>query len=228
MSNKRVDTNFVTTSGKQFAVEGISETLLNLASASVEKEMRAEGVLLDPPTYDVEIVGGGKETHAHDDISIEEADDATKALYRQYKENLSELENRKRIKEMDVWMNAVVVPEEELNDPAWIEEIEYFGGEVPEHRIERKLFYIRTKVLKSAEDLMRLMNTVGKITYAGLVSEDKIDSAVDSFSGTLQGNSAEGESEAPAEGAVDAQPTSNRGRRGGKAGTAAEPTKNVG
>ena len=64
--DKKQQGEFVTRAGKRVRVQAVNWFKVRQIEGVVEREFRERGEPIDPPTYTVEVAGGGTETHAHD------------------------------------------------------------------------------------------------------------------------------------------------------------------
>ena len=152
------DTTITTVSGRVVKCKPVSDTLVTLALAKIEKEFRTRGELIDPPTYTITLTlpGGeaGTETHTHDETTLEVPGDeaATKANKLAWGNHLlarASLEAAQNAKREYLWFMAGL-DFEMPGDDGWAQEQEaLFGIEVPTAPLERKMHYIKTVLLTS-------------------------------------------------------------------------------
>lgn len=159
---------FVTSMGIEVPLRAISPLLMQRVHSSVP--------LPQPPTYEVEIVGGAKQTFYHDEESVAE-DPEAKRLWDQYKDDLAEaraLRNNRALRVMLYKGTAMQLPE----DDDWIDEHKFLGLDVPDDPRELYQYYLETEVLGSPQDVERLMNAISELM--GVKTED-VNAAMESF-----------------------------------------------
>lgn len=70
-----------------------------------------------------------------------------------------------------------------INSDGWIEELEYLGIEVPTNGFGRRLAWLKYYILSNNDDLLNVTKEIG--VAGGIVTEEAVDKAIDSFrSGT--------------------------------------------
>jgi len=69
---------FTTTAGIEIPIQPISLLDLQLAQDAIEAEFREKGEPIEPPTYEVDVLGGEKEYHPYTEQSIVDASDEEK------------------------------------------------------------------------------------------------------------------------------------------------------
>jgi len=178
---------FTTSLGVRIPVRPISPTLFNRVMHSVKTP--------DPPTYEVEIAGGGTQTFAHDEDSIKGDPEAEK-VWREYIEatNQAEAERNLRVLRLVILKGTAL---EMPKDDEWSELQTYLGLAVPEDPVERYIHYLETEALGDQDDISGLMAAVGR---AMGVSQEEIDQSVESFRNNL-GN--RGRSQTPGDATQD-------------------------
>lgn len=202
----------ITSDGQEYELRPVSDTLLERARAGVVKRFKAEGKPIDPPTYTIVNVAGEETVHEHDETTLEYplelvleelgedadqeeaasiAEERTQENQQQwiaYLDAQEELAAAVNDMQMRVWLRGIVVDEEEVQNGDWIQFQEWLGAEIPEPGLDRWYHYMTTEVLKTPEDFLQVIQKLSLISYAGLVSEEVIESAIDSFRDRLQGS----------------------------------------
>lgn len=185
MSDK-ITGSFVNSSGRAFAIEGISPLLPEKIRAAVAAEWEVAGRALPPmpkpPAYEVENAAGEKSPHAHDETTL--VTDEDKAAWASYQQKLSdyrlieslfEAEINKRI--LRAVCLCVKVNDADYTD--WIDEQEVLGIPLPEKNAEKRISFVETNVIRSTEDILRLMTAVMKL--AGIADDRMAEAAEKSF-----------------------------------------------
>ena len=185
--------NYTLDSGITIKLTGISDTLQNMIVRKVEKEFRAKGEPVDPPTYIVKTAFGGEvmeETNPHTETTLEvtaadcmiDADDdeekaaklaetrtaENKKLWALHKAALQRMEteqNERRAKSILLGGIQFELPA----DDAWEKMQEFMGAEIPTDPIEKRYHYLTTEIVKTPADLLNVMQRITMLSYKGIV-----------------------------------------------------------
>lgn len=136
---------------------------------------------VQPPTYEVEVVGGEKQTYALDEKIAENKGrlDEWQAFVKAKKEQ--DAAYSKKFTELIIWDGiGVEVPGP---DSEWQKNCDYFGIKIPENPIERKLFYVYNEVLVSPGDIGELIAEVFTVSQ---VNEEAVQNLRDNFRAGIQ------------------------------------------
>jgi len=158
--------------------------LIQSLQKAVERELRAKGLPLDPPTYTVTTATGDVETHVHDEASIStEEEKVAWAAYKAAQEQLTN-ETNERVSRAMLSLGVVV------DDPpdGWADDMRYLGLEVPEDPRELRSFYLEMEILKTPADLMNAIIAITRLSADGMPQE-ALESAEALFRRSLEGNS---------------------------------------
>lgn len=173
--------------GKDYQVQPISETLVNLAKDAIRRKFIERGEPVAPPTYTVTLAGGATEDIPHDEKSLET--DQDKMLWKLHQDALTRLEEEQNMAAMKVWMSGLVFDMPETDD--WKNMQQWLGVVIPTEPMELRYHYLKTEVLKTPGDLLVLLDAVMKLSYAGVVSEADLDAALSSFRNNLRRDTAQ-------------------------------------
>ena len=156
-----------TTEGVEVRLRPVSRVLIQSVQRSVERELRAKGLPLDPPTYTVVTDTGDKEVHVHDEDSISTAEE--RAAWDAYVEAQEQLtaESNARVSK------AIIVGGVVCDDPppGWVEDMRYLGVDLPEEPRDLKYAYLEMEILKTPADLMQAMSGVMRLSMEGAPKE---------------------------------------------------------
>lgn len=199
MSNRTVELS----DGTVVEVTAVSDTLIGMAQEAVRRRFVEAGEPITPPTYTVEHPGGATSQEPHDETTLET--DADRAAWAAHKDALARLATAQSEAQMKVWFSGLVF--EMPADDTWIERQRWMGVDVPEGALEQRYHYVITELVKTPEDMFRVLEAITAVSYEGAITEDDLSSAIRSFRNQLQAKPA-----VPANGAggkkpVDAQPT---------------------
>lgn len=187
-------TTITTTSGDIIRLKPASSQTLLLIKSNIEKSFRDRNEPIDPPTYEIETAGGGKETHEHDETTITTEEE--KAAWEKYIDASNRMRAELSIKQTKYAL-LTGIDIEYPDDDEWKQLQEWFGIEIPEDKNERKLHYINTEVLRTPADIKNAVSTILRITWDG-VDPALIEAAEESFRNRVSsitskaGDSAEG------------------------------------
>jgi len=175
-----------TTEGLEVKLRPVSRVLIQSVQRTVERELRAKGLPLDPPTYEVTTAAGDVEVHAHDAESIStDAERAAWAAYEAAQEELSAETNARVSK-------ALLVAGVVVEDPpeGWAEAMQYLGVELPEDPRERRYSYVELEVLKTPADLIQALAGIIRLSMEGAPKES-LDAVEALFRRALEGDVAQ-------------------------------------
>jgi len=163
---------FVTKDGHRIPLRRVAPILI--------EKVRQGVVLPSPPTYEVEVVGGDKETHLHDATTLETDED--RAAWAAYEKAQSEANGQmmeRILRLLFVRATGDVLPA----DNSWAVEQAYLGIDVPVEPLDRKVHFIQTELLTHAEDISDFM--VAAMGLIG-VGEEVIQAAEATFRPALR------------------------------------------
>lgn len=178
---------YITSSGDEIKLLPISIQQLAYVQQAAQKEAEAKFGKLEPPTYEVPILGGGVEVHEHDEQTVEGDNDtppdpeARAALFA-YRENQRQIAQFVNTRAADfILANAVDVTLPE--DDKWIKRQKYFGIEVPEDdEMALLIHYIKTEIVRSVDDVRGITARAQELTG---ISPEQLEAARATFPGSL-------------------------------------------
>lgn len=161
---------YVTTRGFHVRFLAIETLLDALKNSQAETEPK-------PPTYEVEIMGGGKEKHLHDASSIKQGTPEEVIAYRAYEtqHDAWERQNQKEFLEL-ILLKGIEV--EEPEKPNWEADQKSFHIKVPEGEREKQIHYLITEVLGGMADVSQLVQGIMRVSG---VSEDLLSQVEATF-----------------------------------------------
>jgi len=182
---------FTTVQGVEIPIRPVSPTLVAKIAPTVLREFGVEG----PPTYTVEIVGGGTQEFPHDETTLDvpgdpDATAENRAEWDEYVDTV-DAANREANKRFLRLLYLKGVDIELPEDETWIEDQEFLGFEVPEDPRDRKIHYIQTELLTTIHDSNRL---IAELMGLNQIAEE-VESAEDSFRGGVEGETDQGDGE---------------------------------
>lgn len=167
---------FTNSAGESYAIRGVSPWALDTISSQLADEWKAQGRSKpSAPTYEVETAGGDKETHEHNETTLD--NDESRAAWAGYQQDLADWEAQERERYLrNILMDGVVIglPDDE----SWVARHRFMGRRVPDDPLEREMYWKKTTIIKSGNDAADIMTAVLALTG---VSEEKIRIAEDSF-----------------------------------------------
>lgn len=168
---------FKTSRGLEIVLRQIPPYLIQMATQTVE--------IPEVPTYEVELLGGGKEVHKHDETSIAQSSDEEKQIWKNYKikVGLAEAKASEILLNM-ILMEGVII---DLPDPdSFIRHMKVMGITVPEDSEERLLMYKKAYVIGNTSDAQEIIRQVLELTN---VSGDLLKQVEDSFPDSVESQS---------------------------------------
>jgi len=171
--SEQVSQNFVNSRGISMTLRAIPPYLAQMANEAISRPK--------PPTYAIELEGGGTEEHVHDETSIAQSSDAEKIKWAEYQDAL--LESIRTSTESLLNIILIEGVELEIDDmPRWLKKMELMHIPVSDDPEERLLAYKKAYVLGSKEDINDVTSRVMAMT--GLSRED-VNNVKQSFPDTV-------------------------------------------
>jgi hypothetical protein len=180
--------SFTNAAGKTFAISGLSPLTPQHIMESVRQKWIKDGKIIPIcPTYEVVTASGEVEIHEHDATTLIVEGDAEKTKinqekWQEYSRLSAELDGEYNIRLMRVVFLAVeAVPTDD-----WRNEMDFVGVDLPpKGSAQEKYLYIETEVVKSAQDIAKLMTGVFRL--AGIINEAAVADAEAAFQRMLEG-----------------------------------------
>lgn len=173
---------FKTVEGIEVEYGPISLAELEMAEKAIEREYRERGEPIDPPTYEVEVAGGGKVKHFHDENS--DKDDAAQAEWLLHKDALNRMQGDQTAVRSQMIFEGIKVQLPE--DDAWMRRQKKYRIPIPEDPEERLTHYIMTVIFKAPSDVMDISMEIMRLSAKGLVPREAIDAAEATFRRKLE------------------------------------------
>lgn len=155
------------------------------------EKLQAQHPMPGPPTYTIETATGVKETHPHDETTLETDED--KAAWADYQARLKAATSAFNLALMRLVLLRgikVEIPE----DDGWVREQAFIGIAVPEAPLERRMHWLETEALANESDYMQ---AVSGVMEASGVPEEVIGEAQATFRGELGSKAAQGAATPP-------------------------------
>ena len=164
-----------------YELKPISVVKMQKLQASVEKRFKAQGKILEPPTYITKLPNGAEQKHEYDLEAIEDpsTSEEDKALWEQYQKDLAEF----NVELSNASMNMILYDgvKCEVNEE-WIEEQRWMGIDIPDNKFDLKVHYLQTEVFMTPIDIQKVIQDVMLLSMKG-VDQDAVDAAMRSFRG---------------------------------------------
>ncbi len=175
---------FTTTAGIKILIQPVSMLDLELAKNAVEEHFRKADKPIDPPTYEVEVLGGEKENHPHTEKTIEEGTGQEKENWQAHLEAVNEMQDEIQSRTALVFSEGIIIDLPEGD--SWIKRRKkLFNEDVPEDEDEKKLYYINNILLKTPADKSDLMLEIQLLSLTGATPE-AIKAYEDLFRGQME------------------------------------------
>lgn len=170
---------FTTTAGVEIPITPIAIIDLQLAQDAIKREFEARGEPIEPPTYEVDVLGGEKEIHPYNTQTIMDAPPEDKEKWDKYLEAIGRMENEIQQRTAIVFMDGILVDLPE--DEGWAERRKkLFGEEVPTDPDQKKLYYINNILLKTPADKSGVMMAIQRLSLTG-ANQEAIDAMEELF-----------------------------------------------
>lgn len=138
---------FVTAAGVELKVKAINRFKVDAIFGRLNK--------VRPPTYEVEIAGGGKEVLEHTEQTIQT--DEERAAWDTYIKELA----RVQAEVNHAFVNLIMLDGIDFEIPAgWEDQQKFLGIEVPANPFERKVHYIFTELMTDDQDFPNLCTAI--------------------------------------------------------------------
>lgn len=166
---------FVTSTGFTLKLKPVSPFLIQKVQTSMPEP--------PAPTYTVTTAAGNVETHTHDAESIKDAPDTDKEAWVKY---ITELRaQQSEVNDRLVRLIILRGIESDVPEYGWDRAQEDLGVTVPKDPNERKVHYILTETIGTAEDMANLITNV--IALSG-VNQEAVEAARSTFRNSLRRN----------------------------------------
>jgi hypothetical protein len=169
---------YTTINGVDIEIRAVSIMEMNLAEAGLRAEYLARGEPLDPPTYRVDLAGGGYQEFPHDETTLRT--DEEKAAWEKHQEALARYTaetNRLRGEIMLEDGIAFELPK----DTRWIEKQKRRHIQIPDEPDKLRQHYLETELLKTPEDAQNIVIAILKLSARGAADPAAVEAAMDGF-----------------------------------------------
>lgn len=217
------DLTFITTEGREVEIRPVSQTIISLVGARIEKEFRARGEPIDPPTYETTTAAGTKEILAWTPEMVDGMDEETREKWNLHLAAVEAMEAQKRAEQVRAWLlEGIVLPEGvgPDTDKRWLQMVKFHKLTLPEDEIERLMMYYETAIFKTKADYVGVTKQIMMISADG-VSQEELSAIEDLFRRAMEGPAAAARA-ATDERAVDNVATLHGGGDGKSVGKDAE------
>jgi hypothetical protein len=173
MAKESLVTSYATAIGTVVTLQPVSTTTMALISQGVEKELRQQGLPLDPPTYASEAltVTGEHLRYPHTVETLDSTDPEetarNHAAWNAYQEAKALLNQTIIGRTMEYILLDGVVQEIPEERPVWERRMRRLGVEIPEDPDELKILYLTTEVLRTPEDAREVAFAILRLSIRG-------------------------------------------------------------
>jgi len=182
MKEKQKDHVYITEAGDEMPVLPVSLVDLQLAEQGLRDEYKARGEPLDPPRYEIEVFGGGKEWHDHD--ATTPRTDEEKAAWAAHVDALARFESeRGLIIQQMIFEDGipVTIPA----DGEWEAKMARRHVALPADPEERRTQYIISRYLKTPADLKGAIARIMVLSAKGHDNQKEIEATMAGFLGDV-------------------------------------------
>lgn len=178
-----------TEDGRKVFIKSISMLELEEAEQGLEKHFRAQNEPLDPPTYTVEVAGGGEVEYplTADILEVEGNPKETarrKAEWAAYADAVFRFEAEKGRISQEIILEGIDI--EVPEDGAWEARMKRRYIEVPEDDpVLKRQKYILTEILKTPDDWLTVQAEILLISSSGAIRREDVEAASATFRSQL-------------------------------------------
>jgi len=174
---------YKTLDGKDVPIKAISPTKIMRSEIGITKMFRAKGEPIDPPTYEVETVGGGKETHILDETAVmipgdEEKTAERQALWDAHTDACQRMKQQQYDTTRKIVLDSIDLPLPA--DESWIRKQEELFIEIPEDLYERWIHWLETEILLP-QDIIEIVSDILTLSTKGIIPEEDVEAATELF-----------------------------------------------
>jgi hypothetical protein len=186
---KMTDNTYVTENGTHLELQAISLYEIDLIKDGTKEKWRKRGEPVDPPTYTIETVGGGKVTKPLTADILEVEDDEAETERRKNEWSLHEnaLDRmREEISKLitDLFLDGIVniteVPQE------WIDKKKKRNIAIPTDADDLLTLYKRVEIAKTYMDVIGIREKVTALSLPRIPKSSAVGAAEKSFPGGVQ------------------------------------------
>jgi hypothetical protein len=191
--NKKL--TFTTVGGLVLEYEPISPTAIEMSERGTRKKYKDAGEPIEPPTYESDLAGGGKQVFEYDETSVK-GHPEIEAIWAKHIDALKRLNTE--IAEIKAQLILSAVKVELPADGSWIRRQKRLNIEVPEkpadnadveateiYQEKLRIHYLMTEILKTVEDNYGIVERIYLVSLQGAMTEEQIEAARASFRRTL-------------------------------------------
>ena len=187
---------FISLSGKEIPIKPLSPTKLMKAELGVENAFKKRDEPIDPPTYTVEVAGGGIEEHVLDETSIEsgvaEETEVRQDAWDAHVKALTAMKAEQFRITRKIVLDSIDLPLPK--DDSWVKEQQDNYIDVPEDPYDRWVHWIETEVLLP-QDIIEIIAEILELSATGLLPEEDVQAAKKLFRRGVYGEPESGETE---------------------------------
>lgn len=195
---------YTTIDGWQVEFGTVSQDYLERVKLAIEKRYRDAGEPLDPPMYEIEVMGGKTREQPHNETTLETEED--KAIYAAHKDAVDRLENEQsaitaKILLVDGTISATSPrgtkidltfdENDEWAPPArWLKRQERMDLELSDDPEDLKLDYLTLEILKTPDDQSGIISEIITLSLSGGLSDEGVKLIKNSFRSEMERNQA--------------------------------------
>lgn len=173
--------------GLEIPFEPASAVEIEMSESSLREEYKARNEPIDIPTYTVEIAGSTPEKpltqlFQHDETTL--TTDEYKAQWAAHKIAIQRLETELAKIRTEIVLDCLQIELPENTN--WMSRQKRHKIKLPEDLYDLRHHYIRTEILKSAEDLYMAMQKIIVASLSGSVDEETIEAGLRTFRNSIR------------------------------------------
>lgn len=169
---------YTTLGGKSLPIQPISLDDLKMSEAAIRKEFIGRGEKLDPPEYEIEVFGGEKEKHPHDETTLKTDED--RAAWAEHRKAVNDF----LYAQSELVLNIILedgLPESIVPTEAWLARMKRRKIDIPEDESERRKKYILSEYLRTPMDVKAFIAEIMVLSAEGLDNQAEVEAAMSLF-----------------------------------------------
>jgi hypothetical protein len=179
---------FINSNGMKVPILPISMLEMEAVEQNIKKQYLERGEPIDPPTYEVETAGGGKEKHnlTPDNLIVE--DNEEESLRRRMAWILHQDAVERMVGETNKVRTAMLLEGIDVQVPEdgkWIARCKRMGITLPDDPDELLDFYKKSQIIRTPEDLVDIEMKIIESSTGTMIPPEKMAAAKAKFLGTI-------------------------------------------
>lgn len=215
MTKKPDNHVFINSSGMSVPLLPISMLEMEAIELNIEKNYRERGEPIDPPTYEVEVAGGGKKTYPLNENNLEVEGNDEETVRRKMDWAVHQNALGRMTREINNIRTGLILEGIDVKVPEdgkWQARCKRMGIRLPEDPDELLDFYKKSQVVRTPEDILEIELKIIELSTGKVIPPERMLAAKAKFRRTIY-------QELEGTGEVDKPKRSRRSTTGGALGS---------